>query len=117
MRKKRTTPPSALTDIAFLLLLFFLIMAITSHQSPIPLTPAQTSAQKMDLKDIPTLLVSQDGQLFLDGTPINLEALPSESTYALLADRNTPFSVLFPLIEHLREQGTETLHCLVEEKP
>jgi biopolymer transport protein ExbD len=117
MRKKRTTPPSALTDIAFLLLLFFLIMAITSHQSPVPLNPAQTSAQKIDLKDIATLLVSQDGQLFLDGNPVILETLPSESTYALLADKNTPFSVLFPIIEYLREQGTETLHCLVEETP
>ena len=36
MRKKRPTPPSALTDIAFLLLLFFLIMAITSFQTPVP---------------------------------------------------------------------------------
>ncbi len=48
MRKKRPTPPSALTDIAFLLLLFFLIMAITSFQTPVPLDPAQAQAQKID---------------------------------------------------------------------
>lgn len=114
MRKKRTTPPTALTDIAFLLLLFFLILAVSTRQVAIPIEPATGEAVVQDLKDIPILLVGSDGSLFLDNKPVLLDSIPTSDSYTLLADKETPFSVLSPIIEHLKQQGIKTLHCVVE---
>lgn len=116
MRKKRPTPPSALTDIAFLLLLFFLIMAITSFQTPVPLDPAQTQAQKKDLANIPTLFIAKNGDVYYEGRQIDLDMLENNTTYALLADRATEYASIHPVIEILKEKGVEVLHLLVEEQ-
>ena len=115
MRKKRTTPPSALTDIAFLLLLFFLIMAISTVQTPVPINPAITEGQTRDLSEIPTLLVSKEGLLFFEGNQIEFSSLTIQEEYALLADQGTPYGLLHPVIEFLKEQGVQTLHALVED--
>ncbi|WP_332446052.1 biopolymer transporter ExbD [Sphaerochaeta sp.] len=114
MRKQRPTPPSALSDIAFLLLLFFLIMAITSVQTPVPLDPAQAQAKSFDTSDLPVLLVAKDGSLYLDGNPVRLEELPNNRRYALLSDASTPYATIHPIIEALRKQGVQTLSCIVE---
>ncbi|MPM23241.1 hypothetical protein SDC9_69706 [bioreactor metagenome] len=116
MRKKRPTPPSALTDIAFLLLLFFLIMAITSFQTPVPLDPAQAKAQKIDLSIIPTLYIAKDGKIYQEGRLITIEQVEEKPSYSLLADRATGFSTIHPIIEALKNKGVETLHLLVEEQ-
>lgn len=116
MRKKRTTPPSALTDIAFLLLLFFLIMAITSVQTPIPLDPAQTQGQRVDLANIPTLFIAKNGDIYQEGALMDLQSIEGNTVYAVLADRATAYTAIHPIIERLKEQGVETLHLLVEEQ-
>ncbi|MGE4526458.1 MAG: biopolymer transporter ExbD [Sphaerochaeta sp.] len=116
MRKKRPTPPSALTDIAFLLLLFFLIMAITSFQTPVPLDPAQAQAQEIDLSTIPTLYIAKTGELYQEGKPTTIESIEADTSYALLADKATEFSAIHPIIEALKSKGVATLHLLVEEQ-
>lgn len=116
MRKKRPTPPSALTDIAFLLLLFFLIMAITSFQTPVPLNPAQTQGQTIDLANIPTIFIAKNGEVYQEGKRITLDMLEKKSVYALLADKETAYGALHPIIEELKAKGVETLHLLVEEQ-
>ncbi|NLE14291.1 MAG: hypothetical protein GX626_00290 [Spirochaetales bacterium] len=116
MRKKRPTTPSALTDIAFLLLLFFLIMAITSFQTPVPLDPAQAQAQNIDLSTIPTLYIAKDGKLYQDGKLITIESIDTGARFALLADKATEFGSIHPIIEALQNKGVETLHLLVEEQ-
>jgi biopolymer transport protein ExbD len=115
MSKKRPTPPSTLSDIAFLLLLFFLIMAISSVQAPVPIHPAQAQGQTRDLSEVPTLLVSQDGLLYFEGNQVELTSLPFSEEYALLADRNTAYKTVHPIIEFLKSQGVKTLHTLVEQ--
>lgn len=116
MRKKRPTPPSALTDIAFLLLLFFLIMAITSYQTPVSLDPAQAEGQVVDLTHIPTLFIAENGDIYQEGKRITLDLLEKESVYALLADKATTYGTMHPIIEELKVKGVQTLHLLVEEQ-
>ena len=117
MRKKRTTPPASVTDIAFLLLLFFLILAVTTKQSPKAITPAEAETPVLEQQEIPTLLVTKDGQLYFAGNPTTVEELTAEPTYAILSDKETPYAILHPIMQALRELGVQELHCLVQEQP
>ena len=114
MRKKRSPAPTAMTDIAFLLLLFFLILAISTHILPIPLTPAQsnTSTTKEDAKHL--ILVTPNGDLYYQNKAVLLEDLPYSEEFSLLADKDTPFKTIAPIIKALQEKGVTTLHCIVE---
>ena len=115
MRKKRTTPPTAMTDIAFLLLLFFLILAITTHILPVPIQPAQTNTANTRETTEALLMVTRNGTLYYQGNPVTLEEIPTTETLSLLSDKDTPFKTIAPLIEALKKKGITTLHCIVEE--
>lgn len=116
MRRKRTPPASAITDIAFLLLLFFLILAVTTRQLPTDISlPHTSSAQKAD-ESTPTLTVSAQGELFLEQEAITIQDIPFSETYTLIADRDTPFTHIAPVLSHLRSLNVEVLECIVEER-
>jgi len=115
MRKKRSSSPTAMTDIAFLLLLFFLILAISTHVLPIPLTPAQSETSSTTEEPKHLLLVNTNGELHYQGKAVLLEDLPSAEEFSLLADKDTPFRTLSPIIKALQEKGVTTLHCVVEQ--
>lgn len=115
MRKRRNTPTSAMTDIAFLLLLFFLILAITSVQTPVPINPAQESAKEIDLTGVPTLFIAGDGRVYQQNGVVDPDTLASRESYALLSDRATEFKDIHPVIEVLKQKGVQTIHLLVEE--
>ncbi|MBN2859950.1 MAG: biopolymer transporter ExbD [Sphaerochaetaceae bacterium] len=116
MRRKRTPSASALTDIAFLLLLFFLILAVTTRQLPADITlPHTASAQKAD-ESSPTLTVNDQGKVFLEQEAITIRAIPFSETYTLIAHRDTPFTHIAPVLEHLRSLNVEVLECIVEER-
>ena len=117
MRKKRSPAPTAMTDIAFLLLLFFLILAISTHVLPIPLTPAQSSFSSSTEEAKHLLLVRANGELYYQEKAVLLEDLPSAEEYSLLADKDTPFKTMAPIIEQLKQRGVTTLHCIVEPTP
>ncbi len=114
MRKKRSPAPTAMTDIAFLLLLFFLILAISTHVLPIPLTPAKSETSSTTEEPKHLLLVTSEGKLFYQGKAVLLEDLPKTEEFSLLADKNTPFKTLSPIIKTLQAKGVTTLHCIVE---
>ena len=114
MRKKRFPAPTAMTDIAFLLLLFFLILAISTHVLPIPLTPAQSAFSSSTEEAKHLLLVALDGKLYYQEKAVLLEDLPSAEEFSLLADKDTPFRILAPIIDALKQRGVTTLHCIVE---
>lgn len=103
-----------MTDIAFLLLLFFLVFAISSEILPVPLDPADSSSNKIAEESEIQLLVDAAGNLYLNDSAISIEEIPVGKTVSLMADKDTPFAAIFPVIEYLRSNGTKTLRCLVE---
>ncbi|MGB4406609.1 MAG: biopolymer transporter ExbD [Sphaerochaeta sp.] len=117
MRKKRSPAPTAMTDIAFLLLLFFLILAISTHTLPIPLTPAQSETSTATEEPKHLLLVGTNGDLYYQEKAVLLEELPLAEEFSLLADKDTPFRTMGPVIEALKQRGVTTLHCIVEPRP
>ncbi len=117
MRKNSGFPLAVFTDVAFLLLLFFLVLAVTSNQLPTSIDPPKEDFPAQDLSDVLTIVVSQDGDIYFLGELTTVENIPYATVYALLSDEKTPFRILSPIIEQLRAMGVETLHCLVECSP
>ncbi|MGE4454496.1 MAG: biopolymer transporter ExbD [Sphaerochaeta sp.] len=115
-RRHNQAPTSTITDIAFLLLLFFLILAISTQHTPVPIEPASTHADRLEYSELPTLVVSKEGIIFLDSIVTELKAIPTQQAYVLLADSSTPYEVLHPVITFLKQIGVEKLYCLVEDK-
>ena len=116
MKRRALRTNSAMTDIAFLLLLFFLIFAITSLTTPIPIDVADTSWNTPYGEQGMLLVVNSEGKLFLEGNPIELGEIPHSDVVSLLSDRETPFSAMAPIIGQLGLLGVETIHCIVEER-
>lgn len=114
MRKKRSPAPTAMTDIAFLLLLFFLILAISTHVLPIPLTLAESATSTTTDEPEHLLVVSSEGKLYYQEKAVLVEDIPFAEEFSLLADKNTPFKTVGPIIEALKQRGVTTLHCIVE---
>ncbi|MCJ8210780.1 biopolymer transporter ExbD [Mucilaginibacter sp. RS28] len=71
-RKSTTTDMTAMCDVAFLLLTFFILTAKPRQQDPVPVdTPASTVTIKQPEKDIATLVVGS-GKVFFDITGANI---------------------------------------------
>ena len=116
MKRRILRTSSAMTDIAFLLLLFFLIFAITSLTTPIPIDAADTDWNTPYREQGLLLSVSSEGSLFLQGKQIEPGEIPHSEVVSMLSDKDTPFSAIAPIIDQLRVSGVETIHCIVEQR-
>jgi biopolymer transport protein ExbD len=111
-------PSSSLADMAFLLLIFFMVSTTFPQERPrrMPWPEAEATA-KLDeqRKNILHVFVSQEGDIFINdqlippGQVSNLVApLYRENRQLLIslrADRNTPYSTIYNIQEELQEAG------------
>ncbi|MGB5848741.1 MAG: biopolymer transporter ExbD [Ignavibacteriaceae bacterium] len=82
LRKKRslgaTIPSSSMADIAFLLLIFFLVATVIDVDTGIGLTlpeyvpPDEIEEVKVDPDRMAAILINENGDVLLDGKPISL---------------------------------------------
>ncbi len=107
---------SAMSDIAFLLLLFFIILAVVSVQTSPPITPATAEGVTDFLKTSSIISIDKEGNFYLDNQEVRLDSIPHQKQYALLAHRDSPYSMISPLIDYLSKEGSVVLVCLVEAK-
>lgn len=103
-----------MSDIAFLLLLFFLILAITSRTTPVEITAPNAPAWEELQEEYPTIYVSREGALYLGEEPLDLAVTTLPEEICLLADKETPFALIRPVLDLLRERQVTTIHCLVQ---
>ena len=113
MRHKRY-PLTSMGDIAFLLLLFFLILAITTKTVPAQIDEAESITYEELSETYPTVYLTRDGKLYYHDEQISLDALPSVPEANLMADKTTPFHTVEPVITRMKQNGVQTLHLLVE---
>jgi biopolymer transport protein ExbD len=126
--RRRTVPPGvpavALADIAFNLILFFIILAKTQDDSHLQWQPARAPG----VGPIPdarySVTVDGNKTIYLNGVPIGLSdltprleaglsAVPAGKRYVLLkVDRETPASVFEPIIEAVSLAGGDLVHVL-----
>ncbi|MEC7556863.1 MAG: biopolymer transporter ExbD [Planctomycetota bacterium] len=130
--KRRATradvPSMAMGDIAFNLLIFFVILARAQDDSHLQWTPAEASNLESAGHSIISVLIDSDEKLYLNGQPIgesNLEmkieellgnSPPGDRTVLLKVHRDATALRFEPVIESISNAGGELVHIVEEDR-
>jgi biopolymer transport protein ExbD len=112
-------PDSSLADIAFLLLIFFMVTTVFRRETPREIVqPEAQATQQVDekRKNILHLWVERDGTIYINDAITPIEAIPGvvgaayEATdrrlvVAIRSDRDVPYGTINQITEGLRDGG------------
>jgi len=131
--KRRTAradvPSMAMGDIAFDLLIFFVILARAADDSHLQWTPAEATNLESSGHSIVSIVIDNDQKLYLNGQPIGESSLatrieellgdrpPGERIVLLKAHRDTTALRFEPVISAISEAGGDLVHVVEEVKP
>ncbi len=128
-RKLEVIPPYvAMADIAFNLVLFFLILAKTQDDSHIQWTPVKDVGAKQVLNAKVSITVDRDNKVYLNGQQIGIREMAdrvgqelgdkpvNERTVLLKIDKNTLAATFEPIMEAVSQAGGEVVHVIEEEQ-
>ena len=86
---------SSMSDIAFLLLVFFLVTTTISLDKGISLIlPAEGNELEVNRKNITSILVNDKGKILMDDDPIKINQIKSRATKKIALNNNIIFSVM-----------------------
>lgn len=128
-RKLEVTPPYvAMADIAFNLVLFFLILAKTQDDSHLQWEAAKATGTKAVTNARVSITVDKDNRVYLNGQPVGLRDLAdgvarelgdrpaSERTVLLKIHKDTLAATFEPIMEAVSQAGGEVVHVVDEER-
>ena len=85
---------SSMADIAFLLLVFFLVTTTISMDKGISLVlPSEGNELEVNRKNIINILMNESGKVLLDDKPIKIKAIRGAVERKLASNKNLIFSV------------------------
>lgn len=118
---------TAMTDIAFLLLLFFLVMAVTGFRTPAVVNPpVEEQGVFINEQEALRLYITAQGELLGESGPLTLEAceaslesntMASNRNVVITADKKTKFKDIAPVIAMLQRQGITQVSFAVDIQP
>ena len=128
-RKLEIIPPYvAMADIAFNLVLFFVIMAKTQDDSHIQWEPAKDADTKLVTSNTKvSISVDKDNKVYLNGQQIGIRELsdkvaqelgdkpPSERVVLLKIHKETLAATFNPIMEAVSQAGGEVVHVIDED--
>jgi len=86
---------SSMSDIAFLLLVFFLVTTTISLDKGISLIlPAEGNELEVNRKNIISILINDRGKVLMDDNPIKINQIKSKATKKIASNNNIIFSVV-----------------------
>lgn len=121
-------PSMAMGDIAFNLLIFFVILAQANDDSFLNWQPAQSKNLEAAGYSKVSVLIDTDSKLYLNGRQVGMaglagqigellgEAPPGERTVLLKVHREAQAMYYEPVIEAISEAGGDLVHILEEQK-
>ena len=101
-RKNFFIPLSSMSDVAFLLLIFIMLVSLINYRKVVKIQypEAETAKKVSDVNNL-EIWVDLSGSLYLDGNPSSLEQVEQgiieayknapDTRVHIIADRNTPF--------------------------
>jgi biopolymer transport protein ExbD len=126
-RKLDVIPPYvSMADIAFNLVLFFLIMAKTQDDSHIQWEPAKDIGAKQVANAKVSIIVDRDNKVYLNGQIVGLREMtdkvalelgdrpPNERTVLLKIHKDTLAATFEPIMEAVSNAGGEVVHVIEE---
>lgn len=129
--RKRTReveiPAASLADIAFLLLIFFLVATTIDVDKGLDLVlPEMGSEQEIQKKNITNLLINDLGQILLDNEVVSVEEVDDIIRDKLLAndrlivsvktDRRTKYNIYIKVLDQLKKAGATRISIAEPEK-
>lgn len=118
----------AMGDIAFNLLIFFVILARAQDDSHLEWQPAKAAELESAGHSIVSIVVDKDNRLYLNGQELGIAQLsgrvenhlkgrpPGERTVLLKVHQESQAQRFEPIIEAVSEAGGELVHILEEDK-
>jgi biopolymer transport protein ExbD len=118
----------AMGDIAFNLLIFFVILARAQDDSHLQWTPARVDNLESAGHAVVSVLVDSDNKLYLNGRQIGVanlaprieellgDAGPGERTVLVKVHKETVAQRFEPVIEAISEAGGELVHIVEDER-
>ena len=104
LRKKSgfVVPMNAMSDVAFLLLIFIMLVALINYRREVKIDyPEARTAKRTSAEKNLEIWIDKEGDVYLDGLPATLASLENEVTglyrsaphtrIHIIADRDTPF--------------------------
>lgn len=133
MKRKRRknsaqVPSMAMGDIAFNLLIFFVILARATDDSHLQWTPSRVENLENAGHSMVSVLIDKDSKLYLNGQQVGIAELsglietaladaPQGERTVLLKIHNETLAQRFePVIEAISEAGGDLVHIVEEEK-
>jgi len=121
-------PSASLSDIVFLLLIFFLVTTSIDTEKGLDLVlpPPEASDIKIPKKNITNLLINEAGEALLDGAKIEISRISSTIKEKLLenellivsvkTDNNTKYSTYVRVIDQLKKADAKRISLAEPEK-
>jgi biopolymer transport protein ExbD len=125
---KADVPATAMGDIAFNLLIFFVILARAQDDSHLQWKPAQVENLENNKGGRVTVVIDVDGKIYLNGQQKNETELSADiadelgdasagnRTVMLKVDKNVTAPRFEPVIEAISQAGGELIHIVDEQK-
>ncbi|MDR3114714.1 MAG: biopolymer transporter ExbD [Treponema sp.] len=112
-RKRFVVPLNSMSDVAFLLLIFIMLVSLINYRREVKIEyPEAAAAKKTSAEKNLEIWVDRAGALYLDGLPSDLTAIENSiiSTYQeapdtrihIIADRETPFISINRVLQMLQ---------------
>jgi len=111
-RKQFAIPLHSMSDVAFLLLIFIMLVSIPNYRTSIQIDYPETDIAKQLGENTFEIEVGRGGELYLEGNLMTLEEVEEEITEIynqdpdrrihIAADRNTSFEHVFQLLKYLQ---------------
>lgn len=125
---KADIPAMAMGDIAFNLLIFFVILAKSQDDSHLEWSPATARNVQSSGQSIASVLIDRENKLYLNGREVGVSDLSSriekllgarpagERTVLLKVHKETLAQRFEPVIEAISQAGGELVHIVDEQK-
>ena len=126
-KMKADVPSVAMGDIAFNLIIFFVVLAGSEGDRHIKYNPATTPVVEKVEKSRVTVVIDVDHKLYLNGGQISEmqlgtalkdalgDAKPGDRTVVVKIDKDTPALRFEPVIAAISEAGGELVHMLKDQ--
>jgi biopolymer transport protein ExbD len=112
-RRQFIVPLSSMSDVAFLLLIFIMLVALINYRREVKIEyPEAELTKKTSAEKNMEIWIDREGAVYLDGLPCTLRTIElavtdlyrnaPDTRLHIIADRNTPFAAVHEVLEILQ---------------